>query len=72
MSADVNCIPVLKQRFTLDEFERILAASHVVLSRWVGNAVQLLEDAALRVDEPNIAGLHVTRAVHGNPESQRR
>jgi hypothetical protein len=40
-------------------------------SRWVGNVVRLLEEAVLRVDEPNIAELHVTRAVHGEPESQR-
>jgi hypothetical protein len=53
----VNCLPALEQRFTLDEFERIWAASQVVL-RWVGNVVQLLEEAILRVDEPNIAELH--------------
>jgi hypothetical protein len=58
----VTCLPGLEQRFTLDEFERIWAASHVVL-RWVGKVVQLLEEAVLRVDEPNIAELHVTRAV---------
>jgi hypothetical protein len=66
----VNCLPALEQRFTLDGFERIWAASHVVL-RWVGNVVQLLEEAVLRVDEPNIAELHVTRAVYGSSVSQR-
>jgi hypothetical protein len=69
-STDVNCLPVLKQRFTLDEFERIRAASHAVLGR-VGNVVQLLEEAVLSVDEANIAELHVTRAVYGSSVSQR-
>jgi len=69
-STDVNSLPVLKQRFTLDELEKIWAASHAVRG-WVGNIVQLLEQAVLRVDEPNIAELHVTRVVYGSSVSQR-
>jgi hypothetical protein len=66
---DVNCLPLLKQRFTLDEFERIWAASHILW--WVGNVVQLLEVAVLRVDEPNVAELHGTRVEYGSSKFQR-
>lgn len=69
-STYVNSLPALKQRFTLDELERIWAASHAVPG-WVGNIVQLLEQAVLRVDEPDIAELHVTRVVYGSSVSQR-
>jgi hypothetical protein len=57
-------LPALKQRVTPNEFERRWAASHVL--RRVGNVVEPLEEAVLRVDEPNITKLHITRAVQGS------
>ena len=60
----MNCLPALKYRVTPNEFERTWAASHV--PRRVGNVVEPLEEAVLRVDEPNVTKLHITRAVQGS------